>query len=146
MTDRYRPEPLTARATDSPHWRGGPRHPILGVMDFFGRMSPLRAYRDLRLFLAGRETYELGFLAAAMLITGFFIYAFAKDSAVEPTYKRDIVYVQQWRADRTEAQIRAQQAIDAPIKAKAMAEQKAAQEKRQAGFKKMDDALSRWGL
>ncbi len=115
-------------------------------MDFFGRMSPLRAYRDLRLFLAGRETYELGFLAAAMLITGFFIYAFAKDSAVEPTYKRDIVYVQQWRADRTEAQIRAQQAIDAPIKAKAMAEQKAAQEKRQAGFKKMDDALSRWGL
>jgi hypothetical protein len=115
-------------------------------MNFFGRMSPLRAYRDLRLFLAGREPYELVFLVAAMAITTFFIYAFAKDSAVEPTYKRDIVYVEQWNADRTDAQIRAQQAIDAPIKAKRLAEDRAAREKKQAGFKKLDDAMSRWGL
>jgi hypothetical protein len=128
------------------HWRVCERTPIFADMDFFGRMSPLRAYRDLRQFLAGRESYELVFLMAAMLITGFFIYAFARDSAVEPTYKRDIVYVEQWTADRTDAQIRAQQAIDAPIKAKLLAEQKAAQERRQAGFKKMDDAMSRWGL
>ncbi|MDP1028053.1 hypothetical protein Q5H91_12585 [Sphingomonas sp. KR1UV-12] len=115
-------------------------------MNFFGRMSPLRAYRDLRVFFAGREPYELWFLIAAMAITGFFIYAFAKDSAIEPAYKRDIVYVEQWKADRTDAQIRAQQAVDAPIKAKRLAEQKAAQEERQRGFKKLDDAMSRWGL
>ncbi|GGB38434.1 hypothetical protein GCM10011380_29810 [Sphingomonas metalli] len=115
-------------------------------MNFFGRMSPLRAYRDLRVFFAGREPYELWFLIAAMLITGFFIYAFAKDSSVEAPYKRDIVYVEQWRADRTDAEIRAQQAIDAPIKAKRLAEDKAAREKKQAEFKRMDDAMSRWGL
>lgn len=115
-------------------------------MNFFGRMSPTRAFKDLRFFFQGRETYELWFLIAAMLITGFFIYAFARDSAVEPTYKRDIVYVQQWTADRTDAEIRAQQAIDAPIKAKALADRKAEQEKKQAGFKKLDDAMKRWGL
>ena len=109
-------------------------------------MSPLRAYRDLRVFLAGREPYELIFLVAAMAITTFFIYAFAKDSAVEPTYKRDIVYVEQWPESRTDAQIRAQQAIDAPIKAKRLAEDKAAREAKQASFKRLDDKLSRWGL
>jgi len=115
-------------------------------MSFFSRMSPLRAYKDLRDFLATRERYELGFLALAMGITGFLVYAFAHDSYVEPVYKRDIVYVQQWSADRTDAQIRAQQAIDAPIKAKQMAEAQAAREKKQAEFKKVDDQLSRWGL
>ncbi len=115
-------------------------------MNFFGRMSPLRAYRDLRQFLAGREPYELVFLIAAMGITTFFIYAFAKDSAVEPTYKRDIVYVEQWPESRTDAQIRAQQAIDAPVKAKRLADDRAAREKKQAGFKRLDDSLSRWGL
>ncbi len=115
-------------------------------MSFFSRMSPLRAYKDLRDFLATRERYELGFLALAMAITGFLVYAFAHDSYVEPVYKRDIIYVQQWTADRTDAQIRAQQAIDAPIKAKRMAEVQAARDKQQAAFKKADDQLSRWGL
>jgi hypothetical protein len=115
-------------------------------MNFFSRMSPWRAYKDLRQFLASRERYELGFLALAMAVTGFLVYAFAHDSPAEPVYKRDIVYVQQWTADRTDAQIRAQQAIDAPIKAKRLAEVQAAREKQQAEFKKLDDRLSRWGL
>ena len=120
--------------------------PYFSAMNFFSRMSPWRAYKDLRAFLATRERYELGFLALAMGITGFLVYAFAHDSYVEPVYKRDIVYVQQWSADRTDAQIRAQQAIDAPIKAKQMVEAQAAREKKQAEFKKVDDQLSRWGL
>ncbi|WP_093332142.1 hypothetical protein [Sphingomonas rubra] len=115
-------------------------------MRFFSRMSPVRAYKDLRLFLATREKYEFGFLTAAMAITGFVIYAFYKDSTVAVPYKRDIIYVEQWTADRTDAQIRAQQAIDGPIKAKALAEQKAKQERRQAEFKQLDDQLTKWGF
>lgn len=115
-------------------------------MGFFSRMSPVRAYKDLRLFLATRERYEFGFLVAAMAITGFLIYAFYKDSSVPAEYKRNIVYVQQWPADRTDAQIRAQQAIDAPIKAKRLAEEKAAREAKQAEFKRVDDQLTKWGL
>ncbi|RZM06209.1 MAG: hypothetical protein EOP67_75325, partial [Sphingomonas sp.] len=104
-------------------------------MNFFTRMSPLRAYRDLRLFLATRERYEFGFLALSLFITGFLIYGFFRDSDVPREYRRNIVYVEQWPADRTDAQIRAQQAIDAPIKAKAIADQKAAREAQQAQFK-----------
>lgn len=115
-------------------------------MGFFSRMSPVRAYKDLRLFLATREKYEFGFLALAMAITGFLIYAFYRDSNIPTEYKRNIIYVEQWKADRSDAQIRAQQAIDGPIKAKALAEQKAAQDRRRAQFKQVDDQMTKWGL
>lgn len=115
-------------------------------MKFFSRFSPVRAYRDLRLFLSQRQPYELGFLALAMAITGFFIFAFMRDSYAEPEYRPNIIYVQQWRADRTDAEIIAQQKIDEPIRQKALAEQRKADEERRAGFKRLDDKLKSWGL
>lgn len=115
-------------------------------MSYFGRFSPIRAYRDLRVFLGSREPHELGFLVLAMAITGFLIYAFEKDSTMAPEYRRDIVYVEQWRADRTDAEIRAQQKIDGPIKAKRVADEEAGIARRRAQFKKVDDAMNRWGL
>ena len=39
-------------------------------MPFLSRMSPIRAYKDLRLFLQGRQPYELGFFALSVVITG----------------------------------------------------------------------------
>ena len=115
-------------------------------MSFFSRLSPIRAINDLRSYLAGRERYELGFLAAAVLITGFFIYAFARDDYVPPPYKPNIIYVEQWPLSRTDAEIRAAQKIDQKVKAKRLAEEKAAEDARKAQFKKMDDAMTKWGL
>lgn len=120
--------------------------PYFRPMGFFSRMSPVRAYKDLRVFLATRQPYELGFLALAMLVTGFFVYAFAHDSYEEPAYKRNIVYVQQWTLDRTDAQIRAQQAIDGPIKAAQLKAQAEREAKNRAAFKKLDDRLTKYGL
>lgn len=115
-------------------------------MRFFSRFSPVAAYRDLRFFLGSRQPHELWFLVAAMAITGFLIFAFFKDSRMEREYRPQITYVQQWPADRSDAQIRAQQAIDEPIKRAALAEQKAAEDKRKAEFKRVDDALTKWGI
>lgn len=115
-------------------------------MAFFSRMSPVRAYKDLRLFLSTREKHEFVFLALALGVTGFLIYGFYRDSTVAPVYKRDIIYVEQWAATRSDAEIRAQQAIDGPIKAKAIAERDAALAKRRAEFKKLDDQMTAWGL
>ncbi|SEJ80475.1 hypothetical protein SAMN05428950_103250 [Sphingomonas sp. OV641] len=115
-------------------------------MQFFARMSPFRAVRDLRLFLHQRQKHELIFLFLSVILTGLLIIGFAKDSSVEKVYKPEIVYVQQWRLDRTDAEIRAQQAIDAPIKQKQMDEQKRRQEELRASFQKVDDKLKRWGL
>ncbi len=115
-------------------------------MGFFSRFSPLRAYRDLRFFLASRQPYELWFLIAALMVTGFLVYAFAKDSYAEPEYRPEIIYVEQWPADRTDAQIVAQQKLDAPIKAKRLAEQKKREDETRAAFKRMDDKMTDMGL
>ena len=115
-------------------------------MQFFSRMSPVRAYRDLRFFLSQRQPYELWFLVLAVVITSTLVWAFAHDSYFEKEYKPNIIYVEQYRLDRTDAQIIAQQKIDAPIKAAATAKQAAREEKMRQSFKKVDDALNRIGL
>ncbi|SEL68294.1 hypothetical protein SAMN05216382_2466 [Sphingomonas palmae] len=115
-------------------------------MQFFSRMSPVRAYRDLRFFLNQRQPYELWFLVLAVVITSTLIWAFAHDSYFEKEYKPNIIYVQQYRLDRTDAQIIAQQKIDQPAIDAARAKQAAREEKLRQSFKKMDDAMNRLGL
>lgn len=113
---------------------------------FFARMNPLRAYRDLRDFMVGRGPQEFWFLGAAVAITMFLIYAFVKDSHAVKAYKPDIVYVQQWKLDRTDAEIVAQQKIDQVQRDKDLAEVKKRQDATRAQFKKLDDQLNRLGL
>jgi hypothetical protein len=118
----------------------------LALMRYLARFSPLRAVRDLRMFLAQRKPYELWFMMLAIVITGLVLIAFVKDSSIAPEYKPDIIYVQQWSLDRTDAQIRAQQVIDQAEKDKATAAFKVRQEKRQAEFKRLDDKLKSYGF
>ena len=115
-------------------------------MGFFSRFSPIAAYQDLRLFFSQRRPYELFFLVAALGVTSFLIYAFMKDSYVEKEYRPKIIYVEQWPADRTDAQIVAQQKLDAPIKAARLAEQKKREDETRASFKRLDDKLKAMGI
>lgn len=116
-------------------------------MSFLERFSPLRAWRDLRLFLSYRQPYELVFLALAVVVTGVVIAGFYVDSKIEKPYKRpEITYFESWPATRTDEEIKAQQAIDQAKKDKLMAEFKARQEERKAEFKRLNDKLERWGL
>ncbi len=115
-------------------------------MGFFSRFAPLAAYRDLRGFLATRERYELGFFALAVAVTGGVMFAFLLTSREEIPYKRQIIYVQQWRADRTDAQIKAQQLIYQAAKDRQAAIDAAEAEKRRLAFKRLDDSISNTGL
>lgn len=115
-------------------------------MNFFARMNPLNAVRDLRLFLHQRQKHELIFLFLAIVATTVIVGVFAKDSRIKKEYNPTIIYVQQWRLDRTDAQIRAQQAIDAPIKQKQIDDLARRQAERQAQFKRLDDKLTKWGF
>ncbi|PCD02366.1 hypothetical protein COC42_13105 [Sphingomonas spermidinifaciens] len=116
-------------------------------MSFLERISPLRAWRDLRLFLSYRQPYELGFLALAIVVTTVVITAFYIDSNIERPYKRpEITYFESWPSDRTDAQIRAKQAVDKVEEDRLRAEFKARQEARKAEFKRLNDKLERWGL
>lgn len=115
-------------------------------MSYLARFSPLHAFRDLRLFLSYRSRHELIFLALAMVITTALIAGFVHDSHEERPYRRTVVYVQQWRADRSDAEIIAQQKIDSAVRGKERAELARLQKARQAEFKRLDDRLKAWGF
>ena len=115
-------------------------------MNFLRTISPIRAYRDLRQFLATRKTYELVFLVLSIIVTWTIMFAIANNSEVKREYRPNIVYFQQWKLDRTDAEIVAQQKIDKPIRDAEVAAQKAREEKLRAGFKRLDDKLNDMGI
>lgn len=116
------------------------------MMIFPRPVSPLAAWRDLRQFLAQRRPHELlcGFLAVlcpAAIVTAFYI-----DSS-EPVYRPPtIIYFKQWPANRTLAEVHAQQRIDLAEKQKADAEAAVEKAKNRAEFKRLDDRLKRLGI
>lgn len=115
-------------------------------MSFLRTISPLRAYRDLRQFLGQRKPYELVFLFLALAVTWTIMFAIASNSKVEKVYRPNIIYVEQWSANRTDAEILAQQKIDGPKEKAAAEAQKRQQEELQASYKRLDDKLKKYGL
>ncbi|MES2339864.1 MAG: hypothetical protein V4537_17355 [Pseudomonadota bacterium] len=115
-------------------------------MHFFARLSPIRAFLDLRLFLAQRQPYELAFLFLSIVLTTLLIAGFVKDSHIEKPYKRDIQYFQSWPADRTSADIRADQVRDMAVRTKADVTYEKRRADMKASFKRVDDKMTEWGL
>ncbi|MCW3834769.1 hypothetical protein ACFQ1E_03105 [Sphingomonas canadensis] len=114
---------------------------------YFARFSPLRALRDLRAFLATRQRYEIFTLFGAAAVTWTVMWVFLTDSrSVEIPYKRNITYVQDWRADRSQADMQALEKQMSTARTKEQRELEERQKKRQAEFKKVDDFLTSWGI
>lgn len=109
-------------------------------------LSPLRAIRDLRVFLSARQPYELIFLALSLMVTTALIAGFVHDSHEERPYKRNIQYFESWPLTRSDAEIRAQQKIDGIEQTRRIAEQKKREADLRASYKKMDDKLKSYGL
>lgn len=116
------------------------------LKEFLQFLSPRRAYRDLRAFLAGRRRHELFFALPALVLTLLVIFAFYKDAHLERPYKRNIIYAESWPITRTDAEIHAQQLIDQAKKREATAKAEARAEKRREEFKKVDDWLTNRGI
>ena len=75
-------------------------------MSVLRRYNPFRALLDLRRFLASRGKHEIIFLFAAFFICTLIVSGFVIGSHVAKPYKPpEIIYVQSWRADRTDAEI-----------------------------------------
>ncbi|MES2442697.1 MAG: hypothetical protein V4574_07685 [Pseudomonadota bacterium] len=115
-------------------------------MSFLKLISPVRAVRDLRQFLATRKRYEWLMLIPALLGTLYVIFAFYKDSHFERAYEREIIYVESWPLTRSESEIRAQQVLDRAAKEKREAELEAKAKARQQDFQKLDNSLKAWGI
>jgi hypothetical protein len=116
-------------------------------MKFLQYLSPRQAFRDVKYYVTTRRPHQLGFMGVALALTYVMIMGVIYESRIPPKpYHRDIIYVQNWRLDRTDAQIIAQQKIDSVEKAKQDAELKRLQDERKAQFKKVNDGLKAWGI
>ena len=116
-------------------------------MNFLRYISPLRAWRDMRTYIVTRRPHQLGFMGLALALTYVMVVGVIYESKIPPKpYHRDIIYVQQWRADRTDAEIIAQQKIDGVEQTRQANELKRLEAERRAQFKKVNDGLKAYGI
>lgn len=104
-------------------------------MSWFPRpVGPRAAIRDLTSFMRHRSREQLIGAVLAVLVTVVIIIEFMVDSQINTAPPQQIVYVEQWRADRTDAQIKADQKKD-------QAQRTAAERERQRQFKELEKDL-----
>ena len=115
-------------------------------MTLLRSIAPLRAYQDLRLFLGQRRKHDLVFLALSFTITYLIMFYMIHDSKIVRDSRPVIIYVQQWPANRTDAEIIAQQKIDGIEQTKREAAEKKRQADNQAAWKRIDDGLKKYGI
>jgi len=96
-------------------------------------VSPRTLWADLRAFIAQQERYKWGFGALSIMMPAIIVLGFYHDANIKPP-PLGIIYVQSWPADRTDAQIKAQQKID-------QAKRDAFRRERQRQFQRLADQL-----
>jgi hypothetical protein len=119
----------------------------LEAMSVLRRFNPFRAVGDLRRYLAARQRHEVIFLFVSLAAVVLILSVFVAGSQVEKPYKPpDIIYVQSWRADRSDADIIAQQKIDAAKKKIQDAKEAKFEAEKRAAFKRASDTLRKFGI
>ncbi len=104
--------------------------------------SPRAALSDLWSVLRERRRHQWGLLALAATFTGVLLWMFLFQFNVKPEYRPpDIVYVEQWRADRTRGDVEKRLAKDAPVEQARAEELKKLQAERQKQFQRVADMM-----
>jgi hypothetical protein len=97
-------------------------------------VSPRAAWADFRAFLRHREREHWIGAILAVLVTIIIVIEFLVDSKINTAPPPRVIYVEQWSANRTDAEIQADQK-------KYQAEKEAAQKERQRQFQKLEKQL-----
>lgn len=97
----------------------------LGTMPLPRPSSPRRALADLASFFRARGRHQLIAMALALICPAIILAVFYADGQTNlAPPRRTLIYAESWRADRSDAEIVAQQKIDAKIKADYAAEKR----------------------
>lgn len=105
------------------------------AMSWFPRPSnPIAAIRDLRAFMRHRSREQTIGAILAVLVTTIIVIEFLVDSKIGTAPPVQIVYADSWPANRSDAQIVADQKKDE-------AERQAFREERQRQFQKLENKL-----
>lgn len=108
--------------------------------------NPLAAWRDLRAFLGSRTPHQIGFAFLSIAIPVFWLGLFYLDQVPMEYRQPEIIYVEKFDPNRTDAQIKAQQKIDTAARKKREAEEQRILEERRAPFKAIDKKMDDLGL
>ena len=104
-------------------------------MSWFPRpVGPREALRDLAAFMRQRSREQVIGGALALLVTSVIVIEFLVDSKIGTAPPPSIIYVDSWGANRTDAEIIAQQKKD-------QAAQHAYQAEKQRQFKELENQL-----
>ena len=109
-------------------------------------VRPSAAIADLVAFFKTRRKHQWAFAAASLFIPLYFVTLFILEAEPKQYKNPDIVFVQNYKADRTDAEIKAQQAIDSRKAKEEAAALKKAEEERRKPFVELDKKLDSWGL
>jgi ribosomal protein S21 len=114
-----------------------------GEMAIFPRpVRPSRALSDLWGFLRARRRSEFLFGGLAVVITCLWFWMIFDKLSPKPEWRPPtVMYVKQWPKTRTAADVRAQQAIDAPREKAEREALEAAKKKRQDEYKRLAKQL-----
>jgi hypothetical protein len=108
-------------------------------MPFPRPAKPKVFIEDLRAFIADRSRHQIIAAVVAIMMPMIFVFGFIIDANTNTLPGEQVIYVESWSANRTDAEIKADQK-------KRQAEKEALQKERQRQFKKLDDSLERMGI
>lgn len=92
-------------------------------MSLFRFLSPRRAFTDLRAFFRARGRHQWIAVTLALLLPALILLVFYADGQTNlAPPRRSLIYAESWSANRSDAEIVAQQKIDAKIRADYAAE------------------------
>lgn len=100
---------------------------------------PRLLWNDLRSFWKDRPRHQYVAGTLAVMIPIGIVFAFYLDSRTNIQPGPQIIYVDSWNANRTDAEIKAKQKTD-------LAERRAAEAERRRQFQRLDDRLKRLGI
>jgi hypothetical protein len=103
--------------------------------------SPANMWKDLRAFLSARERHELVFAGLAVTIPVLFSIGFLVESKTVAYKPPTVIFVKDWNKGRTEAEIKRQQAIDAPGERAARKAEAEFEAKKRKQFQDLQKAL-----
>ncbi len=116
-------------------------------MAFFPRpVSPAAAWSDLRAALRGTSNHKIIFAIGALVVPTFFIAMMMLGSKEEEYRPPTVIYVENWKAGRTEAEIKAQQKVDTAKRKVLEAELEARKAKMRAFFQEIEKRNKAIGL
>lgn len=123
-----------------------PVPPYLAGMALPPVSRPSAAFADLRAFLVSREKHQWIFALLSVLITGYFIAVFLIQSRTKEYKPPEIVWVKDYAANRTDAQIKAQQRIDEKKRLAEAAELRKLEEAQRKESAKLQKKLRELGI